>query len=247
MKLTPKDVARYLYCPLLPRKSDNLVYKDITLFESSIGKSITGAEKYCLLNELEVTPRRIMRSWDNIWWPLCVSNDIPLKFAQNKTIQAGPYFIDYCKYDISDFLHPTIAVDVDAQINIGQSVLHTHIDVVKTDLTVKYKNTLLLDFTKKSLNQSDTSLDPGIASTALAFYTGHKEIIKYILIQIDEKTKKLFMTQAIFRPDDIKNIYKMVNYVENSIRKGVLYGDRWKCKECKACPSFKYLIEKDTP
>ena len=245
MRLIPKDVARYLYCPLLPKSSDNLIYNELSLFESSVGEAIRIAEHRCLLNEVEVTPRRIMKAWDSNWWPTCAHNNISFKEAQKKTIEAGPYFVDYCKYDLSDFLHPTIATDVDAQVNLGQSVLHAHIDIIKTDLTIKNKNILLIDFSKKGMSTSDTGLDPGIASNAIAFYTGSGETIRYILVQIDERSKKLFTTQAIFRPDNIKNIRNMVFYVENSIRKGVLYGDRWKCKECKACPSFKYLMKND--
>ena len=246
MQFTSLDIARYLYCPLLPKRLDYLIYSKQSLFENNIGESIKKAEQNCLLKESEINPRKIMKAWDSVWWPNCAKNKISFKDAQKYTIKAGIYFTDYCKYDISDILYPTIAVDVNLQTRINQSILHTHIDLIKVDLTIKEKNILLIDFSKKDMSTSDTALDPGIASTAMSFYRGSGEIIRYILVQIDDKNKKLFMTSSIFRPNQIENIRKMVFNVENNIRRGVSYGDRWKCKECKACPSFKYLMKQDT-
>ena len=246
MQLTPTDIARFLYCPLLPKKSEYLVYKPRTMFESCVGEAIKEAERTSLLNETEIGPRKITKAWDNTWWPACAAHSIPFKEAQERTIKAGPYFLDYCKYDISDFLHPTVAINVDAQTPVGQSILHTHIDLVKVDLTMSEKNMMLIDFTKKGMKTFDVGLDPGIAATALSFYRGKGELIQYVVIEIDENIEKLFVTYSVFRPSDMENIKKMINYVENSIRRGVLYGDRWKCKECKACPSFKYLMKEDS-
>lgn len=246
MQLTPTDIARFLYCPLLPRKYDHLVYKPLTMFESCVGEAIKEAERACLINDTEINPRKINKAWDITWWPTCTSHGISFKEAQERTVEAGPYFLDYCKYDISDFLHPTVAVNVNTQVPIGQSILHTHIDLIKVDLTMNEKNMILIDFTKKDIRTSDVGLDPGIAATATSFYQGEGEVIKYVLVEVDENNKKLFITTAVFRPSDIKNIRKMIFYVENSIRKGVSYGDRWKCKECQACQSFKYLMKEDT-
>jgi len=246
MKLTPTDIARFLYCPLLPRKSEHLVYKPRTMFESCVGEAIKEAERVCLLNDTEINPRRITKAWDNTWWPACAAKNIPFKLAQKQTIKASPYFLDYCKYDISDFLHPTVAVNAEAQFPVGQSVLHSTIDLMKVDLTISEKNVMLIDFTKKEMGTSDVALDPGIAVTALSFYRGQGETIRYVTIDTNEKSDKLFVTSSVFRPSDMENIRNMVTNVENNIRRGVTYGDRWKCKECQACESFKYLMKEDT-
>jgi len=246
MIFTPTDIACFLYCPMLPKGSEYLVYEKSTVFESCVGNAIVEAERGCLLNDSEINPRMINKAWDNTWWPVCATHKIPFKKAQDKTVKAGPYFLDYCKYDISDFLHPTVAVDIDVQVPVGQSVLHAHVDLMKVDLTVSNKNMMLIDFSKKGMKTFDAGLDPGIAATAMAFHRGVKETIQYVLVEVDENTEKLFVTSAVFRPSDIENIKKMISYVENSMRNGVSYGNRWKCKECKACPSFKYLMKEDS-
>jgi len=246
MTLTPTDIARFIYCPLLPKRSEHLVYKKRSLFESCVGEAIKEAERACLVNESDISPRKITRAWDNTWWPASATHNIPFNKAQDFTLKATPYFLDYCKYDISDFLHPTVAVDVDTKIPVGQSIFHAHIDMIKVDLTIKQKNMMLIDFTKKGMKTFDVSLDPGIASVAMAFNRGVEEIIRYVLVEIDENNERLFITSSVFRQSDMENIRKMVFYIENSIRKGVSYGDRWKCKECKACPSFKYLMKEDS-
>jgi len=245
MIFTPNDIARYLYCPLLPRKKEHLVYPAMSVFETCIGESIKQAEKSCLIKESELLPRKITKAWDDIWWPMVAANKINFKEAKAKTIKASPYFIDYCKYDISDHLHPTVGVDIETKIPIGQSILHSHIDLIKVDLTLQEKNMMLIDFSKKEMKTVDAGLDPGIAATALGLSRGAGESIQYVLVEIDEKKDKLFVTTSVFRPSDLDNIRNMILSIERNIRKNVVYGDRWKCKECQACPSFKYLMNED--
>jgi len=246
MILTPTDIARFLYCPMLPKKAEGLVYKKSTLLESCIGKAIKLAEHRCLLNESDISSRKISKAWDDVWWPTSAAHKIDFKDAGKYTMDAMPYFLDYCKYDLSDFLHPVVSVDVETKIPIGQSILHAHIDMIKVDLTVKHKNMMLVDFSKKNMKTSDVGLDPGIAATALALSRGEGETIQYVTVQIDESKDKLFVTSSVFRPSDMERIRKVVSYVEHSIRKGAVYGHRWKCEECKACPSFKYLMKEDS-
>jgi hypothetical protein len=245
MLLTPEEISYFLYCPMLPKASRHLVYRPSTLLESCIRKAIKQAEKSCLVNGRDLNTRKIIKAWDNIWWPVCAAEGIDFAQAEKLTIKATSYFLDYCKYDISGQLYPTGAVDAEVKIPIGQSILHAHADLIKVDLTMGKRNMMLIDLSKKGISTSDTGLDPGIATTAMAFYTGTGEVIRYISAQVDENKDKLFITNSVFRPSDIEKTRKMVSHVENSLYRGVSYGDRWKCKECKACPSFRYLTKED--
>jgi hypothetical protein len=134
---------------------------------------------------------------------------------------------------------------INAEINVGQSILKAHVDIMKVDLRIKEKNIMLIDFKKKNMSTIDVAMDPGIGATALAFSRNKNEIIQYVIVEINESNKKLFITQAIFRPEQLQNTYKMICSVEENIRKKINYGDRWKCQECKQCPSFKSLMRED--
>jgi len=245
MILTPDDISNFLYCPLLP-KGTEVVYKKNTFFESCVGEAIKLAERNCLLKDSVLNNKKIITAWDNIWWPACPSQNIDFKTAQDLTVKASRYFLDYCKYDISDCLYPTIAVNVESQVNINSTILKTHIDMIKVDLSVSNKNMVLVDFSKKDMSSIDIALDPGIRSTVLSFSQGKNETIQYMLIQPNSKTNKLVITSAIFRPKEIENIRKMVSYVEQGIRRNISYGNRWQCKECQKCKSFKYLTNNDS-
>jgi len=245
MILTPDDISSFLYCPLLP-KGTEVVYKKNTFFESCVGAAIKKAEQNTLLKDSTLNSKKIITAWDSIWWPACPTQGIDFKKAQDLTVKANKYFLDYCKYDISDFLYPTIAVDVEAQISIGSTVLKTHIDMIKVNLNMSDKNIVLIDFSKKQMSTVDIALDPGIRATALSFSRGKNETIIYMIIEVDNKRNKLFITQAVFRPKEIENIRRMIFYVEKAIREGILYGNRWQCKECRQCESFKYLTKNDT-
>lgn len=243
MVLTPKDIARFSYCPMLPEDT-NLIYEKSTVLERYIGEAIKAAEKHCLLKDSIVTSKKIINAWDNIWWPACPANNIDFKTAQEKTVKASRYFLDYCKYDISGFLYPTVGVDIESQLNIGGTIIKTKIDLLKVDLTVSKKNIILVDLQKKGMQTLDVVLDLGIAATALSFYKGN-EYIRYVLIEVDETKKKLFVTSRVFRPKDMQQTRKNVEHIVKAMNNGVAYGNRWNCKECKKCPDFKYLTKED--
>jgi hypothetical protein len=245
MVLKPQDIARFSYCPMLP-KGTGLVYKKNTFLEYCIGKAIKKAEKNCLLKDSTLTSKKIINAWDNIWWPACSAKNINFKTAQEITVKASRFFLDYCKYDVSGFLYPTVGVDIESQLNIGGSILKTKIDLLKVDLTVSQKNIVLIDFTKKDLRSIDVALDPGIAATALSFYRGKGEVIRYMCMQIDEKKNKIFATSRIFRPKQLQQTRKQIKNIMTAINNGVIYGNRFNCTECKQCPEFKYLMKEDS-
>jgi len=245
MIISPLDISRYIYCPLLPKGADEVVYSKNSFFELCIGEAIIKTEQTCLIKGNDINSRKIMNSWDSIWWPACPGQNISFKEAQDKTIKASLFFLDYCKYDFIDYSCPTVATDINAEINVGQSILKAHVDIMKVDLRIKEKNIMLIDFKKKNMSTIDVAMDPGIGATALAFSRNKNEIIQYVIVEINESNKKLFITQAIFRPEQLQNTYKMICSVEENIRKKINYGDRWKCQECKQCPSFKSLMRED--
>ena len=128
MILEPHDISRFIYCPLLPKGVQ--VYEESTPFESYVGKAIVETEHYCLLKDSTLVQRKMINTWDNLWWPACPSLKIPFKEASKLSIQASAFFADYCKYDISDYTCPTISTNVESQVNIGSSILKAKVDLL---------------------------------------------------------------------------------------------------------------------
>lgn len=238
MYLDPLDIACYVYCPLLQKKKryDKIV-KPLTVVERNIRQSIINAERTACLKDNIVAPRKLLSAWEQIWWPAATKAKIPMKEANKISLSAAHKFADYCKYDISDWVFPTAAVEVESDIKIGQSILKASSDIVKVDLN-QSKNTVLINMNRKGLSIRSAAFDPAIKATAYAFYSGKGETITHITIDLDQSLSDLRLITSTFRPKAIEEIRKMLYHVECGIRYGIHNQNPYSCERCGVCQDF---------
>lgn len=241
MFIKSSDIACFLYCPFILNKAraKETVLTTLTPFENQIRKAIKEAERKCLLKDAELTTRKIIRSWDKIWWPYVAQHDINFKLAKHMSIKACEKFSDYCKYEISDMLHAPVGIDISCTKQINSTTIESTIDVVKVNLSDSNRNTILIDLGRKGLSRRDIALDPEVRTKAYCFYQNKGENITYIHIDLNENNRKLHVKSAIFRPSDMKDIKAMISLAKVGIENNIRYMNRWNCKECKLCPNFK--------
>jgi hypothetical protein len=245
MILTPFDIASYLYCPFLleaKHQAKEIITPSLFPYEECLRQTIIKTEELCLLKNTEITPRKLLRVWDAIWWPVVGSFGLSIKESQQKSLEASSKLFDYCKYDISAIEYRTVSTQVEVHKPVGSSVLHATADIVKVDVSAKTKNMVIIDLSRKDLTDLDVAIDPVIRSTVYAFYTGQKETITYISADVSGGGK-LKVKISFFRPDEIEEIAKSVKLAEQGIRTNTIYANPWKCKECNVCNS-KSLMRK---
>jgi hypothetical protein len=228
----------------LTGKAKELFFPSLTPYEECIRETIIRTEELCLLRESEITPRKMIRVWDSLWWPLASSLGIDMTEAKELSIKASSKFSDYCKYDLSDIHYVTVAAKAIAQRPVNSSVLHVSTDILKVNVSSKTKNMVLVDFSRKNLTDLDLVIDPIIRSTAYGFYTGNKETVTYISVDITRESSKLKVKVAFFRPEELEQIGKAVRLALQGIESKTRYANPWKCKECELCSS-KSLMKND--
>lgn len=240
MRITPADILYYTYCPYLLEKDPGKtkLIERMDLFNTCLVKSIVDAEKRCLMSDSELTPRKLVRSWDKIWWPEAVSNGIPLDKTEKESVRASRFMSDYCKYDISGYMFPTVATSITTQRTVGTCTLHSGVDMIKVDLNNSKKNLVLVDFSLREMSERELAIDTYNMAKAYSFYSGRGETVTYTHIRPGKN--KLHVSSAIFRPEQMKQIDTMVKHVVSGISKNIRYMNRWNCQECKLCPNFKY-------
>jgi len=238
--VTPLDIACFQYCSKTLEKQSykEKVIPSLTFFEEHVRRAIIEAEKSLIFKDSDIDPRKILRKWDSIWWPAAVSSKMDMKEAQQYAVDASAKFSDYCRYDVSDYLHPTAAADIETTIKINTSCLTARIDLLKVNLSEKKRNITLVDFTRKNLTTRDIILDPAIRAIAYAFSLGKDETITYTCIDVCEELEKLSVSSAVFRTAELEEIRKMLIHTESGIRNKVQRLNRWQCKECNICPNF---------
>lgn len=240
--VTPIEIACFQYCTKTLEKQSyrEKVIPSLTFFEDHVRQAIVQAEKMLIFKDSEPTPRKILKVWDKIWWPACTSSGIPIKQAQTLAVKASVKFSDYCKYDISDYMLPTAAADVEHWVPLGNSGIRARIDLIKVNLNGKKRNINLVDFTRKGLTTRDIILDPAIRATAYVFSLGISGTITYTCIDVSENNEKLIVSSAVFRPEEMQRIREMLIHTEIGITSGIYKLNRWQCKECGICQNFKF-------
>lgn len=238
MYLIPNDIACYMYCPLLySKRKHNKVIPPLGFFEEKLRDAFVLAEEVSCLKDSIVNSRRLHASWDKIWWPAAAKQKIKMKEADELSLKASRKFTDYCKYDISDWFFPTAGVDIEVEKHVNSAVLKASVDVVKVDLNQR-KNTVLINFTNRSLSLGMAAIDPIARATAYAFYSGRGETITYISVNINSKIPNVEITTSTFRPESMDDIRKMLSHVQRGIASSSFYPSPYKCKECKQCQIF---------
>ena len=239
MYVGANDIACYMFCPILQsKKRYDIITPKPTLIQKNIRTAFIESERNACLKDSIVTSQKLIRIWDKIWWPVAAKHGIPLKDAEVLSFQAGSQLSDYCKYDISDWMFPTVGVEAESDVRIGPVTLKATADVVKVDLHKKVPTTVLVNFTTQKFSLKTAALDPAIKATAYAFYTGKNEIVTHIAVGLNEQADKIKITTSIFRPKDMEEIRKMLYYVGCSIYSGSYYGNPYLCKECQVCQDF---------
>ena len=245
-KITPKDIACYAYCPVLAHKKRyDRVFPKLSLTEECIRRTFMIAELKALMNDNIVAPRKLLRVWEKIWWPAATGAGLSMKEAEQKSVRASYLLSDYCKYDLSDYKYTTLGANVQTQVNIGSSVLTVQADLVKVDLDAK-RNTTIVNFWMKNIDNQRAAFDPAIAAIAYAFCTGKNDIVTHIAVNIDEKSDTLKMSQSNFRAEDMNEVKNALFHIERGISKQITYRNPWLCKECNVCPNPNLLTSVNT-
>lgn len=239
MYLDVNDIASYVFCPVLQaKKRHDIVIPNLTFVEENRRAALIEGERNACLKDSMVVPRKLLRSWEKIWWPAAAKAGISMKEADKVSLHAGAIFADYCKYDISGWMYPTVGVEAESDVRIGPVVLRAKADVVKVDLDKDKPTTVLVNFNTRKLTLRTAAWDPAIKATAYAFYSGRGETITHISVDIDERKDMVNLITSTFRPEGMEEIRKMLYYVGCGIRFGSHHANPYLCKECKVCQDF---------
>jgi hypothetical protein len=202
-------------------------------------EAIIKAEEDAIYKNTIVSTRRLTLAWDKIWWPACMRHGIKMTEAEKFTLKAAKRFIDYCSYEMTDHLWPSIGTGIVSEMRVGRSILKSEANILKINLEDKKKNTVVVSLTNRDLTVRDAAFDNMIKSTILPFYSNRNEQMIHINMDISESKDKIKTRISTYSPKDLNEIEKMVNYAEEGIRKEVRYMNSFSCKECKVCPEFK--------
>lgn len=238
MRISPHDIACFLYCPILFSKGMR-PWKTLSVIEASLKKSFIEAERRVALKDSIVTARKLNTAWDSIWWPKAAELGLTSEQGNKVAIRAAIKLSDYCKYNITDWLYPTMGVEIDSQVKIGQCTLTARADLIKADLDSNRKTTILISFDNRDLTAREAVLDPIIRTTAYAFYRDRGEIITHIHVNLRDGLEKLHVTTSIFGKSDMAQIQKVLYYVERGIYSKVQYANTALCEKCQACAGLE--------
>jgi hypothetical protein len=240
MRLTSKDFEVFSFCPYLWANKIKKIplAEKFSPLEETVIQTIKKTELSCLLKDSEVTNRKLLRQWDNTWWPNAIKNKISLKEAQDISVRAAKIFTDYCKYEFTDLFHPTAGVDIEKEIQIGRSIVSNHIDLLKIDLNIKEKNLIIIEFGKETKTPKELALNLNLLSKIYSFYDSHK-VIKLIYMIIDSKKQKVKSKTILYRKEDFFRIKKTLNFIESGINKKVSYMNSYNCWRCNYCQVLK--------
>jgi hypothetical protein len=192
-----------------------------------------------LLRDTIVSPKLLTRAWDKFWWSEAAKAGLSIQEAQKLTLRATETFVDYCKYNISDYLYPTAGVDIYRELHIGRHILSASVDVLKINLETKYPTTVLVNFTNREIDMLGLALDPEVRTIAYLFYLGKEEIVSYINTNISRSNNKINLTTSTFYPEDMEEIRKMLYHVEQGIGSNAFHKNPYSCNRCKVCKSIK--------
>ena len=241
MIITPKDIAAYTFCPMLyyKRRQDKFL-PSLTLMERNLRQSFIKAEEKALLRDTIVSVKKLVSAWDKIWWPAAMEYKMSMTDAKKVAVKATERFIDYCTYEMTDYLWPTIGVNVESSIDLGGATLVANTDIIKVNLEKSKRNTVLINFTSRRLSIRDAAFDNLIKTTAYAFYSGKGETITHLNVNISENREKIQMGISNFGEKEMDDIRKMIYHVKTGICSDVKYMNPVACKGCKVCPEYKY-------
>lgn len=247
MIVTPKDITSFLFCPYIINQDKveewkKLVYPPLTNIEKKIRNTWIFIEQNQMVKNRNITISRINTAWEKIFWSSLSSDS--LENAKESTNKINKLLISYAKFNYSEDIFNTLGTKITIRKDIGNFILETKIDVIKTDLTKK-KNTIILDFGRKDINNF-VDIVPDFLSKIICYsiYTGKGEEVKYVSVNINENNDNLIANEIVIKPEEIKKIEKTIEHVLFMIGRKVLYQNSWNCERCNLC-NFRSLIQKD--
>lgn len=232
MRVTPTDLLEFAYCPYL-KHSDKTLVPPLSLFERTMRQAILVAEQRALDKDSYVTPRKIGAAWEKLWWPAATEAGLPLAEVDQMAVRASARFRDYCRYDISGPSHETIGVDVASEVRLSDGILAAQIDLIKLSLE-EPDQLVFIDFTRGKITRQELAYDMAVWGNVYAF-GGLGRPISYICMDLSEGSKETKPSTVFFRPDELTNIGRILNYLAYGIYKHVDYQCSWLCGECKLC------------
>lgn len=241
MKLTPKDIASFHYCPYMffNKKKKSIFNDDLNLYEKSIIRAIKLSEESCILKGSEVNPQKIIRQWDKFWWEKAISVGLKLKEAEQYSIKAASVFMEYCKYDISGYMYPSVGKDILCQKEVdSRNTIYSSIDLLKVNLNIKETNSVLIKFGNMDIGHRELFSNLETQIIVNSFFD-KQELINFIYIKINEK-EKFKITSINIRREELLKINKTVKYLIYGIKEKVETINYWNCKECGQCRNFKF-------
>jgi hypothetical protein len=241
MRLSPIDFLYYSYCPYIYDNRSKCKAIDITPTDLEIktAEAIIETEKRCLLKEAFLTPRKIFRAIDNIWWPYASSIGLAPKDIESRSLIASKLASLYCKYDFAEF--ETVAINTELYININNSILVNKFNIIKHS-----NNTVVvIDFGRKDLTSLNIVGDIGAMASALILAKHSNQTVNYISVCLNESKQDISTALFILRKEDILSAEKTIKFYEYGIRNNVKFPNKWNCKECRACKNLFSLTNED--
>lgn len=234
----PIDVALFSYCPVLKqRNKQDKIDPNLKITELGIKYALMDGELNVCLKDSIIDSRKLLRSWEKIWWPIAAENNISMKEADDLMLKCISRLSDYCKYDISCW--PTVGVNIESEIPINNSILKARADIVKINPTSKKTNKVLITIGTRNLSEISAALDPFIRATAYGFSDTETEIIEHIYINIGSPRGKLKIITSYFNKREMATIKKMLYHIEYGIRTNAYYANSFMCDKCKECQNLK--------
>jgi len=235
MRISARDILRFAYCPALYWEvGATRQASELSIVEEAARLSILSAEQRALDKDSLVAPLKLMNTWDKIWWPLALSNELPAEEIEKASRKALIKFNDYCKYDISTSEYTTMGIDIKSEVSLPHGVLEGEIDLIKVRTGAEHKEVTLIDFGRKNLPRAIMSNDLAVLANVHAF-SGLAKQISYICVDLSEENEKLRIAACSFDREDFGQIARTIDYVSEGIYKKINYRSTWLCEECDLC------------
>lgn len=232
MRITPRKLASFAYCPSLFWSKKTLT-PELTEIEDLTRLSILAAERKSMEKGSSVIPVKIAGEWEKLWWPKAIADGLETKEIEKISFNVISKLHKYCKYDIGSSEYVTVSTDVQSEVLYNDMILAVSADLVKISSENVQNELTIIDFSRKNITSLGLSTDIEALATASAF-SGFKKTIQYITVDLSEDKKDLAISSCSFDLDVLRAAERMIDYLSLGISKTINFKSR-DCRTCNLC------------